>query len=78
MKDLNSVVPPGSIYMLIPYAINYEGEVAGFGVTSSGEIHGFLASPFVPCLVAAATVLSLRHNALKGRKKLVVEGRFHA
>jgi probable HAF family extracellular repeat protein len=45
MKDLNSLVPPGSIYMLIPYAINYEGEVAGFGVTSSGEIHGFLASP---------------------------------
>jgi probable HAF family extracellular repeat protein len=45
MKDLNSLVPPGSIYMLIPYAINDEGDVAGFGVTSSGEIHGFLASP---------------------------------
>jgi probable HAF family extracellular repeat protein len=45
MKDLNSLVPPGSIYMLIPYAINDEGLVAGFGVTSDGEIHGFLASP---------------------------------
>ncbi len=45
MKDLNSLVPPGSIYMLIPYAINSNGQVAGFGVTSSGEIHGFLASP---------------------------------
>jgi hypothetical protein len=31
--------------MLIPYAINSEGQVAGFGVTDSGEIHGFLASP---------------------------------
>jgi probable HAF family extracellular repeat protein len=51
MKDLNSLVPPGSIYMLIPYAINDEGQVAGFGVTSSGEIHGFLASP---CRWAAA------------------------
>ena len=52
MKDLNALVPPDSaIYMLIPYAINSEGEVAGFGVTGSGEIHGFLASP---CAVDAA------------------------
>jgi probable HAF family extracellular repeat protein len=51
MKDLNSLVPPGSIYMLIPYAINNHGQVAGFGVTSTGEIHGFLASP---CRVDAA------------------------
>ncbi len=46
MKDLNALVPPDApIYMLIPYAINSEGQVAGFGVTGSGEIHGFLASP---------------------------------
>ena len=46
MRDLNTLVPPDSaIYMLIPYAINREGQVAGFGVTGSGEIHGFLASP---------------------------------
>jgi probable HAF family extracellular repeat protein len=52
MKDLNALVPPDSaIYMLVPYAINSEGQVAGFGVTGSGEIHGFLASP---CAVNAA------------------------
>jgi probable HAF family extracellular repeat protein len=46
MKDLNTLVPPDApIYMLIPYAINSEGQVAGFGVTGTGEIHGFLASP---------------------------------
>ena len=46
MRDLNSLVPPDApIYMLIPYAINSEGQVAGFGVTGTGEIHGFLASP---------------------------------
>ena len=32
--------------MLIAYAINDRVEVAGFGVTSRGEIHGFLASPW--------------------------------
>jgi len=52
MKDLNALVPPDSaIYMLIPYAINSKGQVAGFGVTGSGEIHGFLASP---CAVDSA------------------------
>jgi probable HAF family extracellular repeat protein len=46
MRDLNTLVPPDApIYMLIPYAINSEGQVAGFGVTGTGEIHGFLASP---------------------------------
>ena len=47
MHDLNSLIPPDSpLYLLIAYAINDSGEIAGFGVeTSTGDIHAFLATP---------------------------------
>ena len=47
MHDLNALVPPLSpLYMLLAYAINDFGEIAGFGVeTSSGDVHAFLATP---------------------------------
>ena len=46
MSDLNALVqnnPP--LYLLTAFAINDSGEIAGFGVTSGGDIHGFLATP---------------------------------
>jgi probable HAF family extracellular repeat protein len=47
MHDLNALVPPDSpLYLLIAYAINDFGEIAGFGVeTGSGDVHAFLATP---------------------------------
>jgi probable HAF family extracellular repeat protein len=46
MNDLNQLVPAGSpLYLLTAFAINDVGQVAGFGVTSTGEIHAFLATP---------------------------------
>ena len=46
MIDLNSLLPANSpIYALVAQFINASGEIAGFGVTSSGQTHAFLATP---------------------------------
>jgi probable HAF family extracellular repeat protein len=47
MSDLNSLVQADApLYMLTAFWINDFGEIAGFGATSGGEIHGFLAVPY--------------------------------
>jgi probable HAF family extracellular repeat protein len=46
MSDLNALVQQDApLYLLTAFWINDSGEIAGFGVTSGGEIHGFLAMP---------------------------------
>jgi len=46
MIDLNTLAPGSPLYLLFAHGINSRGEIAGFGVNSSGDIHAFLA---VPC-----------------------------
>ena len=46
MSDLNDLIPADSpLYLLIAFWINDAGEIAGFGATSTGDIHAFLATP---------------------------------
>jgi probable HAF family extracellular repeat protein len=46
MSDLNALVQQDApLYLLTAFWINDSGEIAGFGATSDGEIHGFLAMP---------------------------------
>jgi len=46
MTDINTLIPANSpLQLLTASAINDRGEITGFGITSSGEVHGFLASP---------------------------------
>jgi probable HAF family extracellular repeat protein len=46
MIDLNTLLPANSpIYALVAQFINASGEIAGFGVTGSGQTHAFLATP---------------------------------
>jgi probable HAF family extracellular repeat protein len=46
MADLNSLIPADSpLYLMTAFAINDAGQIAGFGVTGSGDVHGFLATP---------------------------------
>jgi hypothetical protein len=35
MMDLNTLTPPGSLYLVGPFAINDRGEIAGWGCASS-------------------------------------------
>jgi probable HAF family extracellular repeat protein len=50
MYDVNALIPANSsMYLITAFSINDEGQIAGFGVVTSGpdagNIHGFLASP---------------------------------
>ncbi len=46
MTDLNTLVPSGSaLYLLFAENINASGEIVGYGVDGSGNIHGYLATP---------------------------------
>lgn len=46
MMDLNSLVPADSpLYLLTAFGINDAGVIVGVGVTQSGDIHAFLATP---------------------------------
>jgi len=44
--DLNSLVQAHApLYLQLAFAINASGEIAGFGQTPDGAVHGFLATP---------------------------------
>jgi probable HAF family extracellular repeat protein len=46
MYDLNNLVIGGShLHLVFPTGINNSGEISGFGVTATGEMHAFLANP---------------------------------
>jgi probable HAF family extracellular repeat protein len=44
--DLNSAIPADSGWILLfSESINDRGQIAGWGVNPSGEVHGFLLTP---------------------------------
>jgi len=44
--DLNTLIPADSpLYLLFAYGINESGEIVGQGMTKSGELHAFRATP---------------------------------
>ena len=47
MTDLNAVLSsnPQKLFLLLAFAIDSRGDVAGLAVTGTGDLHGFLASP---------------------------------
>ena len=54
MKDLNTLIPANSpLYLLTAFGINDAGVIVGFGVTGTGDVHGFLATPAIAAGSAA-------------------------
>jgi probable HAF family extracellular repeat protein len=46
MTDLNKLIPADSpLFLLFAHGINSRGEITGFGSTSTGDVHAFLATP---------------------------------
>lgn len=45
MIDLNDLAPGSPLYLLFAQAVNAGGQITGYGVTSTGELHAFLATP---------------------------------
>ena len=46
MMDLNALIPAGSpLFLLCGLSIDSSGQIAGFGMTSAGDVHAYLATP---------------------------------
>ncbi len=91
MTDLNTLVPADSPFLLLFVAdvINASGEIAGFGLTNSFEVHGFLATPIdgagasgesasvaAQSATAETTKTTLRDNVHKMLQQRLRFGRF--
>jgi probable HAF family extracellular repeat protein len=79
ITDFNTLVPADSpLFLLFSTAINSRGQIVGFGVTSTGDTHGFLATP-APVTTAAAgpksaTVVG-REMTLDGTASISADGK---
>jgi hypothetical protein len=56
------------LYLLDADAINDQGEIAGFGATSTGELHAFLAIPCDKGHASASHCRNIEHSALGERE----------
>jgi probable HAF family extracellular repeat protein len=46
MTDINTLIPAGfPLFLLTACSVNSRGEIIGLAVTSTGEAHGYLATP---------------------------------
>ena len=80
MTDLNTLIAGDSpLYLLTGCSINSRGEITGLGLTSSGEIHTYLASPTYGVTTSESTsqgVISPRGLSDDARKLLQQQLRF--
>jgi len=60
MTDLNTLVASDSpLYLLTGCSVNSSGEITGLGLTSTGEIHTYLATPTHPVATSESTSQAL-------------------
>jgi len=80
MTDLNTLIAGDSpLYLLTGCSINSRGEITGLGLTSSGDIHTYLASPTHDVAASESTsqgVVSRRVLSDDARKLLQQQLRF--
>ena len=80
MTDLNTLIAGDSpLYLLTGCSINSRGEITGLGLTSTGEIHTYLASPTHDVAISESTsqgVISQRVLSDDARKLLQQQLRF--
>jgi probable HAF family extracellular repeat protein len=80
MTDLNTLVAGDSpLYLLTGCSINSRGEITGLGLTSTGEVHTYLATPTHDVATSESTsqgVISRRILSDDARKQLQQQLRF--
>jgi probable HAF family extracellular repeat protein len=81
MTDLNTLAPADSpLYLLFAETINSSGAIVGFGATSAGDIHAFVAVPALDSgnrvIPGAASSRVLSDEALKVVRQRLSHGRF--
>lgn len=80
MTDLNTLIAGNSpLYLLTGCSINSRGEITGLGLTSTGEIHTYLATPTQRIATTESTsqgVISRRTLSDDARKLVQQQLRF--
>ena len=80
MTDLNTLIAGHSpLYLLTGCSINSRGEITGLGITSTGEIHTYLATPTHAVATSESTsqgVISRRILSDDARKLLQQQLRY--
>lgn len=77
MTDLNTLIAGDSpLYLISGCSINSRGEITGLGLTSTGEIHTYLATPTQGSASTSQGVISRRVLSDDARKLLQQQMRF--
>jgi probable HAF family extracellular repeat protein len=78
MTDLNTVVAGNSpLYLMTGCSINSRGEITGLGLTSTGEVHTYLATPTQGVVISSSQgVISRRILSDDARRLLQQQLRF--
>jgi probable HAF family extracellular repeat protein len=64
MTDLNTLIPGGSpLFLASACSINSSGVITGFAMTSTGEVHGYLATPIASSTSSGETASETNRSA---------------
>jgi len=75
ITDLNTLIPADSpcLVLFVADVINSSGEIAGFGLTSSFEVHGFLATPCKGTAAAESIAVATQSEGSESAKTVLRE-----
>ena len=75
ITDLNALIPSDSPFLVLFVAdvINSSGEIAGFGLTSSFDVHGFLATPSKGTAAAESIAVATQSETSESAKTALRE-----
>jgi len=80
MNDFNGLATGSSLYLLFAESINARGEIAGFGATEKGDVHGFVTVPVngshASWLVAESVRIALPEDVRKLVRERLPVSRF--
>lgn len=78
MTDLNTLIGADSpLYLLTGCSINSRGQITGLGLTSTGEIHTYLATPTHGAATSESTSQGISPRLLSDDARTLLQQRQH-
>ncbi len=76
MTDLNDLASGSSLYLIFAQAINARGQITGIGVTATGELHAFLATPSGGKVVSQSFSSAVSNEAISKSRRVIFPENF--